>query len=141
MVDDEDFEFLNQWSWYLSTSGYGIRKQHVKLGKKRYTNRSIWMHRLLNRTPKDLFTDHINQDKLDNRKENLRTVTKSQNGINRPKQLNNSSGIKEIIHHSTRRGWSSEIMIEGERIYLGYFTKLNEAIAARLEAEKVYHAI
>lgn len=141
LVDNEDFDFLNQWKWNISTSGYANRSQYIKLGVKKYGSKVIRMHRLINNTPDGFFTDHINQNKLDNRKSNLRTVTKSQNGFNRPKQLNNSSGVKGVTPHSQRRGWTSEIMIQGKRFYLGYFTIFSDAVNARKKAEQTYHAI
>ena len=141
IVDNKDFKFLNQWKWYLSDSGYALRNQHIKIEINKYSSKIIRMHRLINKTPKNLFTDHINQNKLDNRRINLRTVTKSQNGINRPKQANNSSGVKGVTCHNSGRGWTSEIMIRGKRVYLGYYNNLVSAITARKKAEQKYHAI
>src|ERR1035437_132783 len=68
IVDNEDYEFLNQFNWYMTDNGYAVYR-HLANG----TKRTVRMHRLINKTPKGLVTDHINQDKLDNRKSNLRT--------------------------------------------------------------------
>lgn len=70
IVDEEDFEKVNSFSpWYENDQGYAIKK--TRRGSK---NISIRMHALINNTPKGLVTDHINGDRLDNRKENLRSV-------------------------------------------------------------------
>ena len=73
IVDDEDFKWLNQWRWYYRF-----------VGKTGYAaNLKMYMHRLILKFPKNLEADHINGNTLDNRKINLRIVTKSQNAMNR----------------------------------------------------------
>lgn len=81
MVDPEDYEKVSAFGkWYRNDSGYAIKKTRIK-GK----NFSVRMHALINDTPKGLHTDHINGDKLDNRKKNLRTVSAEMNSWNRHK--------------------------------------------------------
>ena len=139
LVDDEDFDFLNQWKWHLSDGGYAQRNNLTRIGVGKYKNRMLKMHRVVNETPDKLFTDHINRNKLDNRKCNLRNATKSLNGINRGKPSNNVSGFKGV--HVDGMSWRAEIAINGKRIKLGRFKKLEDAVSARLKAEKKYHAI
>jgi hypothetical protein len=141
IIDDEYFEYLNKWKWHLSDQGYAIRTQHIKIGFKKYKNKHIRLHRLINNTPDDMFTDHINRDKLDCRKENLRSVTKSQNGINRSKQNNNHSGFKGICWNEHAKKWMVEIKVKPTKIYLGIYKNLEEAIEVRKEAERRYHVI
>lgn len=69
-VDDEDYDELSKIKWHLNDSGYAVNR------KNGITTR---MHRLVNKTPDGLFTDHKNHDRLDNRKFNLRTVTTQEN--------------------------------------------------------------
>lgn len=71
-VDDEDYEKVNQFTWSLNSSGYAL------------SNKNVFMHHLLigNKSSEGLVVDHINQNKLDNRKENLHHVTRSQNSQN-----------------------------------------------------------
>lgn len=79
IVDEEDFEKVNQLSpWYENDQGYAIKKTR-RHGK----NISIRMHALINHTPKGLVTDHINGNRLDNRKENLRSVGQMINAWNK----------------------------------------------------------
>ena len=131
LVDSKNFDWLNQWKWYVSTSGYVIRRY----------KKTIRMHRLVNKTPDLLFTDHINQNKLDNREKNLRTVTKSQNGFNRGKTSNNTSGFKGVYWDKFTKKWRAEIKVFYKSIKLGRFIKLENAILARKDAEIKYHAI
>jgi hypothetical protein len=74
LVDDEDFEWLNQYKWRLR-NGYAGRDSSILLGPRR----NILMHREVAGTPEGLFTDHANGNKLDNRRCNLRICNKSQN--------------------------------------------------------------
>lgn len=78
IVDEEDFQKINQLgSWYENEQGYAIKRMKIN-GK----NTTIRMHALINGTPKGLVTDHINGDRLDNRKANLRSVGQMINSWN-----------------------------------------------------------
>ena len=70
--------------------------------------------------------DHRNQVKCDNRFENLRPATKSQNGANRGKTKNNKSGIKGVSWHQQSQKWESSIMKDGKR-YRKFFDSKEEA--------------
>jgi hypothetical protein len=78
LVDEDDFEKLNKYRWYFCSmdgeTGYAYAKVDGKL---------VSMHRFLMRFPIGLEIDHINHDKLDNRKQNLRIVSRSENAFNR----------------------------------------------------------
>ena len=77
LIDDENFEELSKVSWCITKTGedrwYAINKSH---------GINTYMHRFLMKTPKGMDTDHINGDSLDNRKENLRICTRSENLYN-----------------------------------------------------------
>jgi hypothetical protein len=84
MVDDEDYErvmAVGTWYWM------GKYVQHKKSGRRHDGIRDpatvTYLHRFIINTPDDMLTDHINGNRLDNRKENLRVVTRSQNNMNR----------------------------------------------------------
>jgi len=141
IVDDEDFEYLNQWKWNISWNGYATRSQHIRLGVGKYTSKGVWMHRIINNTPKNLITDHINMNKLDNRRCNLRDADKSLNGINRGKNKNNTSGCKGVSWDSWTNMWRAELMIKGNKVRMGRFSKLEDAIKVRKEAELIHHII
>src|SRR6188768_2332166 len=82
MVDDEDFEFLNQWKWYASKSNNTFYA-HRRVGKH---GRFVYMHRLIlgidNISP-ELFPDHMDRNGLNNQRYNLRIATRSDNNSNR----------------------------------------------------------
>lgn len=124
IVDDEDYEELNQFKWHLSTNRYAVRTAHDYVKGVRKTYHPA-MHSMINKTPKGMSTDHINEDKLDNRRANLRTCTQSQNMANRGKQLNNKSGYKGVYWHAGR--WQAQIRVMGKTIPLGRSRDIEEA--------------
>lgn len=73
LVDDEDFDWLNQFKWCITSHGYA---------GKGFGYESIYMHTMIIKAPKGMMTDHINRNRLDNQRINLRIVTRSQNRIN-----------------------------------------------------------
>jgi len=127
IVDRDNFEWLNQWKWGLSTKGYVVRKENKK---------NITMSRLINKTPEGYQTDHINRNKLDNRKKNLRTVTNKINHRNKNKQKNNTSNHVGVYKETFTGKWRVQIGLDNKLIRLGRFTKLADAVKARKEAEK-----
>ena len=120
IVDDEDFEELNKIKWYLSSSGYATNK----------TRNLIRMHRLVINTPIGMFTDHKNRNRLDNRKENLRICTKSQNGMNAKhrKKINDSIQLKGVYRmNSSKHPFYARIKLNKKDFYLGSFSSEKEA--------------
>lgn len=123
LVDNQDYDFLNQWKWHFN-SGYAMRREYLKGGK----GKSVYllMHRVIMNTPRGLETDHINMDKLDNRRQNLRVCTRSQNGTNKNIQSNNTSGYKGVTWRKDRNKWKA--LIAGKSI--GIFSSKTEAAKA-----------
>jgi hypothetical protein len=139
VVDDEDFAALNQWNWCCDSSGYAARDVGGRKNKKR-----VLMHRLLNNTPDGFVTDHINRNKLDNRKANLRSLTQRQNTYNSSLSKNNKSGFNGVCWWKHPRGqgyWVATIKVNYKKIHLGYFKKLADAVNARKLADQKYAAI
>jgi hypothetical protein len=98
LVDDDDYDLLiSIGKWHLSDTGYAVNRSRFN-GKKK----TIRMHRVVNKTPKHLVTDHINRNPLDNRKSNLRSVTQKENmsnidhGLGVWYQKQNSNWVVEI---------------------------------------------
>ena len=131
VVDKENFEWLNQWKWRTHSKGYAIR-----MAGGRKNAHVIYMHRLINDTPDGLETDHINQNKLDNRKDNLRSVTRTQNKFNTGLWCKNTSGYKGVTWNKQVSKWQSQIGLNNKNIVLGYFNDIKEASLARVEAER-----
>jgi len=117
LVDDEDFEILSQWKWSLS-NGYATRRLKRLNGKQRDQK----MHRFLMGEPKGKQIDHINGNKLDNRKSNLRICSIRQNRYNMPQRSDNKSGYKGVYWCNQAKKWIARIRFENRLYYLGRFT-------------------
>jgi hypothetical protein len=118
LVDDEDFEMLNQWKWCCG-KGYAVRG--IRDGKKMI---GVSMHRVIIAAKKGEEVDHINRNRLDNRRKNLRIVTRSQNRRN--------GGGKGYHWSEVSQKWFAQIQINGKKKYLGLFTKESDARKAYL---------
>jgi len=128
LIDDQDFEYLNQWKWTYDR-GYARRNDKKK---------KIYLHRLINKTPLGFQTDHINKNKLDNRKCNLRTANHKVNSINRGLQLNNISGYRGVYLKKGDKKWRAYINNNGKMIHLGYYLTIQEAIMSRKNGEELW---
>ena len=84
------------------------------------------------------FIDHINGKRSDNRIENLRAVTKPENFRNMCLRSDNKSGCPGVTFHKASNLWHARITVDKKIISLGYFKKHEEAIEARLKANKCY---
>jgi len=129
-VDDADFEWLSQRKWYLHPKGYAAEMSRGKFS---------WMHRLINNTPAGIQTDHINGDKLDNRRENLRSCTITENNRNRPTPTKNTSGFKGVSWDKRKKNWKVDIRINNKTKYIGNFASKEDAAKAYDTAAKQYH--
>ena len=138
IVDKSDFEFLNQWKWHLNQDGYAVRKVIVLVeGKVKYGN--IFMHRVINKTPEGSITDHINRNRLDNRKSNLRVASYSVNRLNSKMHTNNTSGVKGISWDKSKNKWLARVWKNYKQIILGRYVNFNDAVFAREQAERLYY--
>lgn len=125
IVDDEDYDWLSQYKWFYDT-GYAVTKKHID------GRRKTKMHRLINQTPNGLDTDHINRNRLDNRRSNLRTVTHQQNLYNNRLRPNNKSGHPGICLHKPNNKWQVKL----GNLYIGLFESLDEAVSVRQNLEE-----
>lgn len=127
IVDDEDFDFLNQWKWAAAkrrNTWYAIRTD-CSLGKM--NSKSILMHRLIMSAGKGKLIDHKDQFGLNNQKINLRESTHSQNSANRKAYKNSTSKYLGVGWNKEKKKWQAQITINYRRIHLGYFNQEEEA--------------
>ena len=141
IVDDANFEWLNQWKWCVQkfASCYYAR---TRMGSE-----MVFMHRLIlgfsKRDGKQ--TDHINHNGLDNRESNLRQCNCSQNAINKRKLLKATSkykGVWLVVDNRSKkeyRYWRAAVRVNGKRKYLGCFkSEIKAAKAYDMAAKKLF---
>lgn len=117
-----------------SRDGY----KRVCVGRKDFlVHRLIWAMHHEGEVPE--YLDHINGAKDDNRLENLRPATKSENGMNRPKQRNNVSGFKGVCFDTAKGRWLATIKKSGVQHRLGHYTSVAQAAAAYEKAAEKFH--
>jgi hypothetical protein len=133
-LDLADLELVIGHKWVKDKQGYVITAIKDQDGKKHRTT----MHRLLLCPKDEQLVDHVNQDKSDNRRFNIRTCTKSQNEINKPKRSNNTSGVKGVGRKGGKTGWYAELVLNGKKVVREYCDTFEEAVAIRKEAEIKY---
>lgn len=140
LVDQGDYKWLSQWTWWFTTDGYAYRqdnlKEHVSSGRPK--RRHALMHRAILQPKAGEIVDHINRNKLDNRRSNLRIVGNSVNMHNTDLRSTNTSGHKGVSWNARRQRWRAYIGIGMRRIELGYYRRIEDAIAARVDAEERY---
>lgn len=135
IIDDGDFDLVSRYKWHLSSNKNGARTSVRTQGLCKV----MYMHRLIMGNPIRGEVDHVNHDKLDNRKSNLRICTHSQNQWNYSKPRNNTSGFKGVYWHNYGKKWAAQIKVFGKRLHLGLFnSKIKAKIAYNKAALKYF---
>jgi len=138
VIDVADIHLVEGRNWCAfvkSTAVYAIRTDYSG-GKKI----NVYLHRLIMNAPSDLEVDHKNRDGLDNRRDNLRLATTSQNQQNCTRRPTNTSGFKGVCWHKEKKKWHARIMVNGKSHNLGYFMTPEGAHAAYSEASACLHS-
>lgn len=129
--DLEDYGLIKEYSWCMDAEGYVIGSPY---GNKK----QILLHILIMNPNHNEDIDHINHNPSDNRKNNLRIVTRSQNQMNVGLSSNNKSGVTGVHFNTRNEKWVAQIGFNRKRIYLGEFDNFDNAVKARKEAEIKY---
>ncbi len=122
VVDKEDFDFATGYTWDVLKNGY----VHTRSRGGRFNSKNIYLHRALVEAGKGEVVDHVNRDKMDNRRANLRKCTASQNQHNRDKYKNNTSGHNGISILPSG-SWKVDLQVAGKQ-YRKAFKTFQEAI-------------
>jgi len=126
LIDPEDVQFVKQQYWYISGYGYVESKNGQRL------------HRLIMNAPPEKCVDHINGNKLDNRKQSLRLCTSTENCRNRGMQINNTSGYKGVNWYPQTNKWRAHIKVNGVSKHIEYSETKEEAALAYNKAAIEY---
>lgn len=138
LVSNIDYDFLNQFPWFVNSNGYVIRSgDYIPFMERMHR---IVMSRMIGRELcRCEFVDHDNGNKLDNRRSKLRLATNSQNQFNRARNVNhrNGSGYKGVYPTNSQvNPWMARITVNRKSLYLGSFPTPEEA--ARAYDEKAF---
>lgn len=124
LVDNVDYEYLKQFKWRIIGSGYAAYFKWVS----EYKNvRPFYMHRIIMDTKKGIETDHINHNKLDNRRQNLRICSSHQNKGNLSISIKNTSGYKGVCWDKLNKKWIVNIFYNNKQFNLGRYLNKEEA--------------
>lgn len=123
LIDLEDIDKCKDHKWRINDNGY-------VLTDIKGTGEQIRLHRFLMNPQKNMVVDHINHNRLDNRKSNLRICTQQQNCMNKK--------CTGVFFDNSKNRWCARIMINGKSKHLGYFKTKEEAIEVRKQAEIDY---
>lgn len=137
IVDKEDYAAMSNRTWVAAwnPSAKGFYAVSTSGGQTTYMHRAI-----LGVTDPRVKVDHRNHNTLDNRRQNLRACTQSQNCANRRgPQLNGTSGYRGVSWNKREARWTARIGVNGRRINLGYFSTVPAAAAAYRAANKKHH--
>lgn len=129
LIDKKDLYLLKQHKFYLS-NGYAV----CEIGNRRNKTRKLLrLHRMILNAKQNELIDHINQNKLDNRRKNLRICNSSTNGMNRQAQKNSSLGIKNVTWCRQKNRYRVTV----QKKHYGFYNELEQAISAAYTARLI----
>lgn len=138
IVDDEMYDYLNQWKWYankLKGKYYAVRNLRIN---KKYAG-CLLMHRVIMNPIKGFVVDHVNGITLDNRKVNLRNCTHGDNMKNQKLSIRNKTGFRGVTWHKNNKVFESRIRSNNISYHLGTFNNAIDAAKIYNEAAIKYH--
>lgn len=122
IIDVDDVPKVENFKWHLQSSGYIASKKAGLL------------HRLIIGASREQLVDHVNRNKLDNRKSNLRITSRSANVHNSKMHITNTSGTKGVCFHKVTGKWEAFISLDGKRVRK-LFDDFDDAVSFRKELE------
>lgn len=135
IVDDDMFDYMSKTSWHIDKNGYAVAYQKGSYTKINGIVKVIRLkaHRVITNCPANMVVDHINGNKLDCRKENLRICTMAQNQMNKVKKATKPNSYKGVYFDKRRNHWYAMIGINRKMFRIGTF---NSEIEAALSYDK-----
>ena len=139
IIDAADIALVERYRWCANPKPRAV-----------YAEASVWedkvckrvsLHRTIMGEPQGLEVDHIDGDGLNNRRANLRAVTKAENARNAKIRVDNSSGYKGVTWHKQRQMWRARIDVDGTQRSLGMFETAEAAHAAYCAASAKLHCL
>ena len=132
VVDAADYATVAAQTWFLSAGVYAI-------SSRRNGAKATYMHRVIIGAPEGIDVDHINGDRLDNRRGNLRLATRSENMRNATLRRNNTSGFVGVSWNGRRGKWVARLKVGARHLNAGYFNDAASAARARDAAARTHY--
>lgn len=131
IVDDEDFDHLNQWKWNIHTTKWTSYAKRINYNSNG-TKTIVYMHRqIMGVTDRSIVCDHIDHNGLNNQRSNLRVCSVSQNNSNRTiKKGKTTSRFLGVYFYKPRNKFVAKLTNNHKSNHLGYFTSEVEAALA-----------
>lgn len=130
LADEDDLDLVVGHRWLVSSSGYVRRASGV-------SGQHVFLHQQICKVDPGLVVDHVNQNRLDNRRANLRAATRSLNGHNADYSFRSPTQFRGVCRHG--RHWIAKISFEGSQRALGVFSDpAAAALAYDLEARRLH---
>ncbi len=140
LIDDEDFEEISKWDWHFHPQNRDKNKGYAARGRcSPGKQRKFFMHSAIMKSESSIRVDHKNGNGLDNRKENLRFATSSQNACNAGRSKRNTTGFKGVSFFKAQKKFAARIKLHGKSVFLGYFESAEEAGQAYVDAAPGLH--
>jgi hypothetical protein len=136
LVDAADADWVNQWRWSLSSKGYVCRGTRTRAEGRQHV---IRLHRELLGLPRvddGRVGDHINRNKLDNRRSNLRILPKTGNPQNVPSYRGSYSPHRGVTFHDGK--WRARVQVGRKSVFVGHFDTEDAAAEAAQRARAQY---
>lgn len=131
LFDLEDLPLIQgRDSWYCDKDGYLVSSYYYN-GIRRF----VRFHRIVMHAQPQQFVDHINHNRADNRKKNLRICEWCENNRNRGVYSTNKSGTAGVYFDKERCKWAASISYNGKRVFIGRYSSKEDAVSARLAKE------
>lgn len=136
IVDDQDYNLFKFMPWNINANGYARTYVSIRCKNGKYSSYCVVLHKLLFKSDNKMVVDHINHNKLDNRRSNLRLVSRAINALNTKANLNDGVGVKKRF-----KKWNVHLTINDRFTHLGSFNSQEEAIAYRKQYINNLHKI
>ena len=125
----------------IGKSGDGDLRYMVKINQSRFCCHRVVFALNYNKDPWPNEIDHIDGNSINNRPENLRIATRSENACNKARPQNNTSGRIGVTFCKRTQMWMAQIGLNGKNIFLGRYNKIENAMLAREQAEQKHHGV
>jgi HNH endonuclease/AP2 domain len=140
MVDDKLYEWLQKWHWARASQGRHPDEfyvgRYVREGKK---VRVIYLHRVVMKVLDERLVDHIDGNRLNNTKTNLRIATHQQNSMNRQPTRGRDIPYRGVSLEKRLGKYRAQIKAEGRIVVIGFFTTMEDAAKAYDDAARQYY--